>query len=179
MNATEVVERIVKHDPDALIVASLGTATSAVRRVTNDGPHIYLAGAMGSAIGVALGVADGRPEQVIAVVGDGELLMGASSLWSLAGLRPSNLSVVVLADGEYSITGGQPLGMPCTAAAVARALGMDGHVAANGDELDAALAHAGRPAVVEALVDEKTWPGPSPFVDPHRVRLQVLARFST
>jgi thiamine pyrophosphate-dependent acetolactate synthase large subunit-like protein len=173
--ATEIVERIVKADPDALLVAALGTATSAVREVTGDGPHVTIAGAMGCAMAVALGLADAQTGPVVAVVGDGELLMGASSLWSLAGIHPTNLAVVVLADGEYSITGGQPLGTPCRAAAVATALGLHAAVATTGDELDAALAKE-RPLVVEAVVSQRVWPGPSPFVDPHKVRLDVQAR---
>ena len=35
--------------------------------------------------------------------------MGASSLWTLSGLAPANLLVLVLDDGAYSITGGQEL----------------------------------------------------------------------
>ena len=176
MIATEVVEAIVKTQPDAVLVASLGTATSAVRAVTEDGPHVCIAGAMGGAVAVALGVADAVPDQrIVAVVGDGELLMGASSLWSVAGIRPPNLTVVVLADGEYTITGGQPLPVPSHAAAVAESLQMTGVVASTADELHAALLPAG-PSVIEAVVHERVWPGPSPFVDPHGVRIAVRQR---
>ena len=176
MIAAEIVERVVKADPDALLVAALGTATSAVRAVTDDGPHVSIAGAMGGAIAVALGLADAQRGSVVAVVGDGELLMGASSLWSVAGIRPDNLTIVVLADGEYSITGGQPLTAPCRAAAVAEALGMSSAVATTPEELDAALQDQARPLVVEAVVSERVWPGPSPFVDPHKIRLDVGTR---
>ena len=177
MIAAEVVSTITKALPDAVLVASLGTATSAVRAVTSDGPHVGIAGAMGSAVAVALGLADARPDiTVVAVVGDGELLMGASSLWSVASIRPANLVVVVLADGEYSITGGQPLPMTCRAAAVAAALGLTSSVADTADDLAAALAATQRPVVVEANVHERVWPGPSPFVDPHAVRIAVRER---
>jgi len=177
--ASEVVETITKAVPDALLVASLGTATSAVRAVSGDGPHVCIAGAMGSALAVALGLADARPDQrVVAVLGDGELLMGASSLWSVAGIRPANLTVVVLADGHYTITGGQPLPVACQAAAVAQALGLAGAVASTADELGSALTELPGPSVVEAVVHERVWPGPSPFVDPHGVRLAVRARLA-
>ena len=110
MKAADAVGAAVAAAPDALFVASLGTATSALRRASADGPHLYLGGAMGSGLAAALGVADCRPARsVIAVVGDGDLLMGASSLWTLSGLAPQNLLVLVLDDGAYSITGGQEL----------------------------------------------------------------------
>lgn len=174
MIAAEVVTTITKALPDALLVASLGTATSAVRAVTDDGPHVSIAGAMGGAVAVALGLADARPDvTVVAVVGDGELLMGASTLWSVAGIRPQNLVVVVLADGVYSITGGQPLPAGCQAAAVAAALGLPSATADTAAELAEALTTA---TVIEATVHERVWPGPSPFVDPHAVRLTVRSR---
>ena len=75
---SEAVASAVAQMPGALCVSSLGTATSALRLASDDGPHLYLGGAMGCGLAVALGVADARPDRaVIAVVGDGDLLAGA------------------------------------------------------------------------------------------------------
>ena len=110
MNATSIVRTILGSTPDALVVSSLGTATSALRTVTGDGPHLYMGGSMGTALIAAVGVAEKQPgRRVVCLLGDGETLMGAGSLWSFAGIRPTNLLAVVLADGHYTITGGQPL----------------------------------------------------------------------
>ena len=80
---------------------------------------------MGTALAAAIGVAEKRPARdVIALLGDGEALMGAGSFWSLAGIAPANLLAVVLIDGHYTITGGQPLGVPDVFGAVAAALGL-------------------------------------------------------
>jgi thiamine pyrophosphate-dependent acetolactate synthase large subunit-like protein len=156
----------------ALFVSSLGTATSALRLVSADGPHLYLGGAMGCGLGVALGVAEARPHRdVVAVVGDGDLLMGAGSLWSLSGLRPGNLLVLVLDDGRYSITGGQDLVAPDATAAVVGALpGVASAVATSAEDVAAAVTALPRPGVVIARIDDPEWPGPSPFVDPPLVR---------
>src|SRR3954453_3007137 len=171
MNPTEVVRAVVATAPDALYVASLGTPTSALRAASDDGPHLYLGGSMGVALAVALGVAEKRPERaVVALVGDGELLMGAGSLWSLAGRAPANLMVVVLADGHYSITGGQPLGVPGRFAAAAAALGLPAETATSAGELIAGLHE--RPTLLEGRCDERVGPGPSPFVDPPAVRVR-------
>src|SRR3954462_4684466 len=125
MNATDIVRTILDAAPGALVVSSLGTATSALRAASEDGPHLYMGGSMGTALAAALGVAEKRPRRpVIALLGDGEALMGASSFWSLAGLAPANLLAVVLVDGHYSITGGQPLGVPDVFGGVAAALGL-------------------------------------------------------
>ena len=69
--------------------SSLGTPTSALRAASDDGPHLYMGGSMGTALAAALGVAEKRPDRdVVCLLGDGEALMGAGSFWSLAGHRP-------------------------------------------------------------------------------------------
>lgn len=171
MNAIDVTAAALEAVPDALVVASLGTATSALRAASGDGPHLYLGGSMGAALSVAIGVAERRPDRrVLCLAGDGETLMGSGTLWSLAGIRPANLLLVVLADGHYSITGGQPLGAPAAVAAVASALGLASAVATSPESIREAAATLAWPAVVEARYDDRTWPGPSPFVDPPVVR---------
>jgi thiamine pyrophosphate-dependent acetolactate synthase large subunit-like protein len=125
MNPLQAVQSVLAATHDGLFVSSLGTATSALRAASDDGPHLYMGGAMGSALAVAMGVAEKAKERdVVAILGDGETLMGAGSLWSLAGLGPPNLLVVILSDGHYSITGGQELGVTGAFAAVARSLGI-------------------------------------------------------
>ena len=179
MNAIEVARTLVERSPDALLVSSLGTATSALRSASDDGPHFYFGGAMGSAAATALGIADAVPErEVIALVGDGDLLMGASTLWSISALAPANLLLVALVDGHYSITGGQPISAETRFVEVARSL----------RHLAAARAHStGRAGVAPPdpaaarVCSRPLWTsGPgraaSPFVDPHRVRRRFAAR---
>ncbi|MHA6794523.1 thiamine pyrophosphate-dependent enzyme [Pseudonocardia bannensis] len=171
MNIVEATRVVVDVLPDALIVSSLGTATSAARLATDDGPHFYLGAAMGSALAAALGLAEAVPErQVVALLGDGDFLMGASTLWSVSAWRPANLVVVVLADGAYAITGGQPVAPSLRLAEVADALdGLAGVTADSAGSLRAALTSIDRPGIVEARISERVWPGPSPFVDPAEV----------
>ena len=172
MRAADAVRAAVDAAPDALFVSSLGTATSALRLASDDGPHLYLGGAMGCGLAAALGVADCRPERdVIAVLGDGDLLMGASSLWTLSGLGPANLLVLVLDDGRYSITGGQEIVGAGAFRAVAGAFpGVAAAEAATRDEVAEAVVALERPALLLARIGERAWPGPSPFVDPHTTR---------
>jgi thiamine pyrophosphate-dependent acetolactate synthase large subunit-like protein len=170
----DVAKSIIETLPDALGIASLGTAVSALRAASDDGPHFYLGASMGSALATALGVAEAVPDRlVVALLGDGELLMGASALWSVAAYQPKNLIAVVLVDGRYSITGGQPLSRATHFAEVVRAIGgIDGQHASTTEELVTHLRELPiRPRLIEAQVSEPAWPGPSPFVDPARVRI--------
>jgi thiamine pyrophosphate-dependent acetolactate synthase large subunit-like protein len=174
---TEALASAHAQAAGALFVSSLGTATSALRLVSGDGPHLYLGGAMGCGLAVALGVAEARPErEVVAVVGDGDLMMGAGTLWSLSGLRPANLLVLVLDDGRYSITGGQDVVASGATAAVIGALpGVDSALATSPEEVAEAVGSLSKPGVVLARIDEPEWPGPTPFVDPPMVRRRFAA----
>ena len=180
MDAVEAVQSLRDAVGDALFVSSLGTATSALRAASEDGPHLYMGGAMGSALAVAIGVAEKAKERdVVAILGDGETLMGAGSLWSLAGLRPPNLLVAIIADGRYSITGGQDLGVVGAFAAVARTLGLRAAIADSGDDIADKVPSLARPAVLEMRCDAGEWPGPSAFVDPPVVRWRFEAAART
>ncbi len=178
MKATDVADAIVQTLPEALCVSSLGTATSALRLASGDAGHFYFGASMGSALAGAMGVADALPDRlVVALLGDGELLMGAATLWSVSAYRPGNLLAVVLADGAYSITGGQRLLSSGRFVEVADALdGIDAVRVHDRSALTAALTGSGRPGLIEAVLDEQVWPGPSPFVDPGRVRLEFQRR---
>ena len=171
MNATDIVRTILDAAPYALVVASLGTPTSALRAASDDGPHLYMGGSMGIALAAALGVADKRPgREVLALLGDGEALMGANSLWTFAGIAPRNLLAIVLVDGHYSITGGQAIGVPDVFADVAQALGLPTATARTYDEVTENVASLPRPALLEIRYEERVWPGASPFVDAPVVR---------
>src|SRR5262249_25101702 len=61
------------------------------------------------AIPIALGVALAQPKRrVIALEGDGSILMQLGSLATVANLAPKNLAIVVWDNGMYQITGSQP-----------------------------------------------------------------------
>jgi thiamine pyrophosphate-dependent acetolactate synthase large subunit-like protein len=171
MNPTDIVRTILAAAPDALVVSSLGTPTSALRAASDDGPHLYMGGSMGTALAAAIGVAEKQPRRsVLAILGDGEAVMGANSFWTLAGIAPENLLAIVLVDGHYSITGGQPLAVPDVFGDVARALGLQTATARTSDEVSEHVTNLPRPALLEVRYEDRTWPGPSPFVDAPVVR---------
>ena len=65
---------------------------------------------MGKVVDVALGIALARPERrVLAIDGDGALLMNLGGLITIAGMDPKNLCYIVLQDNAYLTTGSQPV----------------------------------------------------------------------
>lgn len=92
-----------------LLVASLGGPAQDVARLTRGSARAYpLGGAMGAAVPMGLGLALARPDQrVIAVVGDGELLMSVGAMATAAFQRPPNFAIVCLDNARYVETGSQ------------------------------------------------------------------------
>ncbi len=69
----------------------------------------YIPSAMGHGPGLALGLALAHPQRgVILVNGDGSMLMNLGALVTLAN-HPANVYLVILDNGLYEVTGGQPL----------------------------------------------------------------------
>jgi sulfopyruvate decarboxylase subunit beta len=89
-----------------------GTIREMLAVVGRKANHLYSLDAMGQTLAIGLGIALGRedrsPDKVVVVEGDGSLLMGFSSLATVGHLKPRNLVLVVLDNGVYLATGGQP-----------------------------------------------------------------------
>jgi sulfopyruvate decarboxylase subunit beta len=68
----------------------------------------YIPSAMGQAPALGLGLALAQPERgVIVVNGDGCMLMNLGCLVSIA-QYPANLFLLIIDNGQYEVTGGQP-----------------------------------------------------------------------
>ncbi|HEY1247273.1 MAG TPA: thiamine pyrophosphate-dependent enzyme [Hyphomicrobiaceae bacterium] len=109
LDRCEAVPALIGRHEDFLIIAGLAGTSRDVAALTGDAAHIYtLAGAMGAACTMGLGLALARPDRrVLVVTGDGELLMNLGSLATIAVLNPPNLSIVCVDNGHYGETGYQ------------------------------------------------------------------------
>lgn len=103
------VPAIVGDPSDLLIVCGLAGASKDIAHLTNDGDNIFtMAGAMGGATAMGLGLALSRPDKrVLVVTGDGELLMNVGTLATVGIMKPANLSILCVDNGHYGETGYQ------------------------------------------------------------------------
>jgi thiamine pyrophosphate-dependent acetolactate synthase large subunit-like protein len=110
----------------ALVVTSLGNASYAWARVADRAENFYVEDAMGLALPLALGLAVAQPARpVIVVEGDGGLQMHLGALVTVGAVAPTNLTILVIANGVHAASGGQPLANPALDwAALARACGL-------------------------------------------------------
>jgi thiamine pyrophosphate-dependent acetolactate synthase large subunit-like protein len=133
-------------------------------------------GSMGLAIPIALGVAIAQPRRhVLALEGDGSLLMQLGCLATVATLAPNNLTMVIMDNGLYQITGSQrtPAAGVADFVAIARGAGIAKSAWAADEEdfdrlIDAALAEGG-PTLIALRIDDKPGVGATDR-DPPQIR---------
>lgn len=109
LTRTAALAAVVDDHGGFLIVCGLGTAAFDASRLTGNGANLFpIDGAMGSALSVGLGLALAQPRrQVLVMTGDGELLMNLGALSTTSAQAPANLSVLVIDNGTWGLTGGQ------------------------------------------------------------------------
>ena len=90
-------------------VSDIGSQSGWLKAVGHDPRNLYVSGPMGLATSVALGLAAVRPnEQVLAIAGDGALAMNLTSLATIAGAKPKNLSILLVDNRVYEFTASVP-----------------------------------------------------------------------
>jgi thiamine pyrophosphate-dependent acetolactate synthase large subunit-like protein len=110
MNRFDLTKRLVaKLKHEEAVIGGIGNTNFDLWSAGHRPQNFYMLGSMGLAFPIALGVALAQPQRrVIALEGDGSLLMQLGCLSTIASLKPKNLSLIVMDNGIYQITGAQP-----------------------------------------------------------------------
>lgn len=141
----------------------------------------YMLGSMGLAGAIALGVAVAAPETRLAVLdGDGNLLMGFGVLPMIGAWQPRRFLHVVLDNGTYGSTGGQPTlagAVDFAAAALSCGYRRAASVQAEDELRERVRAWCGEegPSLLHVRIDPQE-PGGSPRVDIEP--LEIARRFA-
>jgi phosphonopyruvate decarboxylase len=109
LDRREAVPALIGRHEDFRFVAGLAGTSRDIAALTNDAAHVCsMAGAMGGAAMMGLGLALARRDrQVMVLTGDGELLMNLGALATIAVLNPANPSILVVDNGHYGERGYQ------------------------------------------------------------------------
>ncbi len=110
MNRFDLTSRLLaKLKNEEAIVGGIGNTNFDLWAAGHRPQNFYMLGSMGLAFPIALGVALAQPNRrVFALEGDGSLLMQMGCLATIAALKPKNLTMIVMDNGIYQITGAQP-----------------------------------------------------------------------
>jgi thiamine pyrophosphate-dependent acetolactate synthase large subunit-like protein len=180
MNRFDLTSRLVaKLKNEEAVIGGIGNTNFDLWAAGHRPQNFYMLGSMGLAFPIALGVALAQPKRrVFALEGDGSLLMQLGCLSTIATLKPKNLSMIVMDNGIYQITGAQPT--PAAAAtdliAVAIGCGLTNSTwAADEDDFERLIDQsltASEPMLIGVRIDDKPGTGAT-----RRDPVQIRERF--
>jgi len=150
MIRSDVLKTLIPLISDELVVTNIGLPSQEMHLLDDQPTNFYMLGTMGLASSIGLGLAMAQPKKVIAIDGDGSVLMNLGTLPTIANNQVPNFILLIIDNGSYGSTGDQTTyaGMRTSLADVARACGCD-HVAECAAEDTAAAAK-------DALAAEQT-----------------------
>src|SRR3979409_639192 len=105
MNRFDLTKRLVaKLKHEEAVIGGIGNTNFDLWAAGHRPQNCYMLGSMGLAFPIALGVALAQPQRrVIALEGDGSLLMQLGCLSPIDLLQPKKLSLIVMDNGIYQI----------------------------------------------------------------------------
>jgi thiamine pyrophosphate-dependent acetolactate synthase large subunit-like protein len=186
LNRADLTKRLVgKLKHDEAVVAGIGNTNFDLFAAGHRPQNFYMLGSMGLACPIAFGVALAQPERgVIALEGDGSILMSLGCLTTIATVRPRNLTIVIWDNGIYQITGKQATatGGVTDIVAVARGAGLANcewvRDAEHFEQLIDRRFDDGGPLLLAAKIDDKPGTAQTPR-DPALIRNRFMKGLGT
>src|SRR6516165_5381352 len=179
-NRTDLTKRLVaKLKREEAVIGGIGNTNFDLFAAGHRPQNFYMLGSMGLAFPIALGVALAQPDRrIIALEGDGSLLMQLGALSTVASVRPKNLTMIVMDNGIYQITGAQPTPAADVADVVAIAIGSglaNSAWAADEEDFERLVESsltASEPSLIAVRIDDKPGVGTT-----RRDPVQIRERF--
>ncbi|HTX61027.1 MAG TPA: sulfopyruvate decarboxylase subunit beta [Methanobacterium sp.] len=107
MKRIDALKIITSQLKDELVICNIGFPSRELYSVKDSVNHFYMLGSMGMASSIGLGLAMAQKRKVVALDGDGSLLMNLGSLVTIYNQKPENFILVVLDNECYGSTGSQ------------------------------------------------------------------------
>lgn len=112
MKRYDAIKKIVETVDDELIVSNIGFPSRELYGIKDRKETFYMSGSMGMATPIALGLAvaletQGCNRKVIAIDGDGSVLMNFGELVTIYAQDPKNLIIALIDNEAYGSTGSQ------------------------------------------------------------------------
>lgn len=108
MQLVPALEVLHRARTDEIVISSMGTAREWPKISRHPLDFHFVPSAMGGAVPLGLGLALAQPQrEVIVLSGDGSLLMSLGSLATVIAADATNLTLIVVDNACYEVTGGQ------------------------------------------------------------------------
>jgi len=109
MKRTEAVEKLAGMLQDEIVLTSIGGVNTDLFALRDRDLNLYVSTNMGSAAAMGIGLALALPTQkVVALEGDGSILLSLGSLVAMGDEQPSNLVLIVFDNESYESPGEYP-----------------------------------------------------------------------
>ena len=180
MIRSDVLKTLIPLISDELVVTNIGLPSQEMHLLDDQPTNFYMLGTMGLASSIGLGLAMAQPKKVIAIDGDGSVLMNLGTLPTIANNQVPNFILLIIDNGSYGSTGDQTTyaGMRTSLADVARACGCD-HVVECAAEKTAAAVEAALAAEQTTVIVSKCESGnikvPVIELDPVMIKERFMA----
>jgi len=181
MNRFDLTKRLVTRlKNEEAVIGGIGNTNFDLWTAGHRPQNFYMLGSMGLAFPIALGAALAQPaRRIFAIEGDGSLLMQLGCLTTIAALAPKNLTMIVMDNGMYQITGAQPTPAAAVSDIVAIAAGCglsQSTWAADEDDFERLIDDAlvsGGPTFIAVRIDDKPGAGTTDR-DPVQIRQRFM-----
>ena len=136
MIRNDVLKSLVPLIKDQLVVTNIGLPSQELYRLDDQPSNFYMLGTMGLASSIGLGIALAQNKKVIAIDGDGSVLMNFGTLPTIANNVADNFILLIIDNGSYGSTGDQPTysGMKTSLTEVSKACGCNNVIECNAEE---------------------------------------------
>jgi thiamine pyrophosphate-dependent acetolactate synthase large subunit-like protein len=185
LSRKDLTKRLVaKLAHDEAVVAGIGNTNFDLYAVGHRPQNFYMLGSMGLACPIALGVALAQPERgVIALEGDGSILMALGCLTTIGMVKPRNLTIIIMDNGIYQITGKQATATQRTTdiVGIARGAGIDSEWVADEQHFEKLIDRRfeqGGPILLAAKIDDQPGADGTPR-DPPLIRNRFMHGLGT
>lgn len=110
LTIAQLLEPLARHRTNEVVITTMSAVRPWGLLSESDLDFASADSAMGHAADLALGLALAQPaRRVVCLNGDGSMLMGLGTLATAVGSNAENFLLVVCDNGEYEITGNQPV----------------------------------------------------------------------
>ncbi|MEL6523977.1 MAG: sulfopyruvate decarboxylase subunit beta [Pseudomonadota bacterium] len=171
MIRSDVLRSLLPVLQDHLVVCNIGLPSQEMHMLKDRPGNFYMLGTMGLASSIGLGLALSQPSSVLAIDGDGSVLMNLGTLATIANNPAPNFVLLIIDNGSYGSTGDQVTyaGQKTSLAEVARACGCAQVVECSAEDTAATVGHAieaGQMTVIVSKCESGNIPVPTIPLDP-------------
>jgi sulfopyruvate decarboxylase subunit beta len=133
----EALKSVIDLLRGELVVCNLGSPSQELYSLGDSEGFLYMLGSMGLASSIGLGISVETSKRVVALDGDGSVLMNLGTLPTIGRYGPPNYTLLILDNSTYGSTGDQPTlaGSNADLAAIARASGVRSVFETRGEDL--------------------------------------------